>query len=135
MLSKDYKFYFSFENSLCDDYVTEKLYANMQHDVIPIVFGGANYNNFVPPHSYINADEFETATLLAEYLLYLEVNPKEYIKYFWWREYYTVSTYSLDTFCDLCMKLRSPSGRKTQTYEDVEKWWFDGKCRKPKIKF
>lgn len=43
MLSNDYYFYLSFENSFAEDYVTEKLLYPLQHDAIPIVFGGANY--------------------------------------------------------------------------------------------
>lgn len=43
MLSNDYYFYLSFENSFAEDYVTEKLLYPLQHDAIPIVYGGANY--------------------------------------------------------------------------------------------
>lgn len=46
-LEKDYFFYLSFENSFSDDYVTEKLLTALNHNVVPIVFGGANYSRFV----------------------------------------------------------------------------------------
>jgi hypothetical protein len=35
---------FSFENSVCDDYVTEKLFKILPFDVVPIVYGGAGQN-------------------------------------------------------------------------------------------
>jgi hypothetical protein len=46
MLSEDYYFYLSFENSYSEDYVTEKLIKALQNDVIPIVYGGANYTRY-----------------------------------------------------------------------------------------
>ena len=38
-LSRNYKFYLSFENSLCEDYVTEKLSRSLQDSVLPVVMG------------------------------------------------------------------------------------------------
>lgn len=42
-----YYFYLSLENSLAEDYVTEKVSKVLQHNTVPIVFGGANYSRFV----------------------------------------------------------------------------------------
>ena len=41
MLRSDYKFYLAFENSLCPDYVTEKLFQTLIYDAVPIVFDQA----------------------------------------------------------------------------------------------
>ncbi|XP_039961020.1 alpha-(1,3)-fucosyltransferase C [Bactrocera tryoni] len=135
LLDKSYKFYFSFENSLCNDYVTEKLYNAMKRYVIPVVFGGADYSRFVPPHSVIDAEDFETAAELAAYLRYVATHPEEYMRYFWWRRYYRLTFRS--PFCDLCAKLHSvPFRQKTQTYTDIEKWWMGDQCRfEAKINF
>lgn len=43
----DHYFYLAFENSLSEDYVTEKILTATKNFVIPIVFGGANYSRFV----------------------------------------------------------------------------------------
>lgn len=42
-VEKDYYFYLAFENSMCEDYVTEKLLTALEHYTVPIVFGGGNY--------------------------------------------------------------------------------------------
>ena len=39
-LSKNYKFYLSFENSLCQEYITEKFFNAMKSGMIPIAYGG-----------------------------------------------------------------------------------------------
>lgn len=44
MLESNYKFYLSFENSVCPDYVTEKFFHAMSRYIIPVVYGGANYS-------------------------------------------------------------------------------------------
>ncbi|EFX60364.1 hypothetical protein DAPPUDRAFT_19438, partial [Daphnia pulex] len=58
MLRAEYKFYLAFENSWCPDYVTEKFIRPFLYDAVPIVLGGADYNQFAPSNSYINAMDF-----------------------------------------------------------------------------
>ena len=36
--------------------------------------GGADYESFAPPHSYINVKDFSSVEELAKYLLYLDKN-------------------------------------------------------------
>lgn len=43
LVKKNYYFYFSFENSLSVDYVTEKLMIALDNYAVPIVLGGADY--------------------------------------------------------------------------------------------
>ncbi len=47
MLERKYKFYLSFENSMCDDYVTEKFFLVMDHNIVPVVYGKANYSGCI----------------------------------------------------------------------------------------
>ncbi|XP_017009342.2 alpha-(1,3)-fucosyltransferase C [Drosophila takahashii] len=127
MLDTDYLFYLAFENSLCDDYVTEKLFDALHRNIIPVVFGGADYSRILPPHSYIDANRFETVAGLAQYLNFVGGDPAEYVSYFWWRRHYRLASSS--PFCDLCARLHAPGfGYKTQSYGDIQSWWFNS-CR------
>lgn len=47
LIESDYYFYLAFENSFCEDYVTEKILTAIQHYAVPVVYGGANYSRFV----------------------------------------------------------------------------------------
>lgn len=40
VLAKNYLFYFSMENTLCNEYITEKLYNPLKHGLVPVVYGG-----------------------------------------------------------------------------------------------
>lgn len=127
MFERDYKFYLAFENSLCNDYVTEKVFLNMRYFIIPVVYGGADYTRFLPPRSYINVLDFNTTKELADHLWYLSNNPKEYMEYFWWKEYYYIMRFS---FCDLCVKMHdSIILSKAQYYTDIDSWFKNGTCQ------
>ncbi len=43
----------------------------MSSDVVPVVYGGANYSLYAPPHSYINVDDFESIEKLGEHLRWM----------------------------------------------------------------
>lgn len=53
-IEAEYKFYLSFENSICLDYVTEKFFFAMNHTVVPVTLGGTNYTSIAPTHSHID---------------------------------------------------------------------------------
>lgn len=46
-IETDYYFYLAFENSFCEDYVSEKLLHALEHYAVPVVFGGANYARYL----------------------------------------------------------------------------------------
>ncbi|XP_057369403.1 alpha-(1,3)-fucosyltransferase C-like [Daphnia carinata] len=123
-LLDEYKFYLSAENSLCADYVSEKFYRALQTDIIPVVYGGADYAAYAPPHSYIHVADFASPKELAEYLLLLDKNEALYLKYFEWKKDYDVLRGPLDGWCDLCEKLNNPQ-EPIKSYESMAKWWYD----------
>lgn len=129
MLNTDYKFYLSFENSNCRDYITEKFFVTgLQHDVIPIVMGGApeDYARAAPPHSFIHVDDFESPEQLAQYLHKLDQNDDLYNEYFRWKG--TGSFINTYFWCRICGMLHETS-RESHAYRDLEKWWRgDGVC-------
>lgn len=47
LLESDYYFYLAFENALSEDYVTEKLLTALQNFVVPVVYGGADYQRSI----------------------------------------------------------------------------------------
>jgi alpha-1,3-fucosyltransferase len=124
VLLEKYKFYLALENSLCPDYVTEKFYRALANNVIPIVYGGADYNQYAPPHSYVNIADFKSPKELAEYLWLLDKNDALYSKYFDWKKNYEVVRKPLDGWCDLCEKLNDPH-EPSKSYDNLAKWWYD----------
>ena len=107
MIENDYKFYLAFENSICNEYVTEKFFQYMARNIVPVVLGGANYSAFAPEHSYINALDY-TPKQLAEYLVLLDRNDTLYKEYFWWKNHYQVintGKFSEKVFCEICAEL------------------------------
>lgn len=43
LIESDYYFYLAFENSMSQDYVSEKLLTATKHFAVPVVYGGADY--------------------------------------------------------------------------------------------
>jgi alpha-1,3-fucosyltransferase len=85
MLARDYKFYLAFENSKCSEYATEKLFACLHTDIVPVVMGGSNYSTIAPPGSLIDTRDFASPQALAEQLLRLANNTEDYMQHFWWK--------------------------------------------------
>ncbi|EDO40870.1 predicted protein [Nematostella vectensis] len=116
---KRYKFFFAFENSFCTDYITEKYWFSLMLGVVPVVLGGASYDETVAiPGSYINAMNFTSIKALAEYLKRLDNNDKEYNKFFEWRNKYKVVA-SAPWACQLCAALHIDQKPKVQDHLDV----------------
>ena len=109
LVNKEYKFYLSLENDICNDYVTEKAFNALKLNTIPILLSGAQINSTLPPHSVIDALMLEPEEL-ADYLYSLLRNPQRYLSYFQWRERWrVVSHQSVPSPCSLCQALHSPA--------------------------
>ncbi|KAH8010087.1 hypothetical protein HPB51_024762 [Rhipicephalus microplus] len=123
MFARNYFFYLSLENCICKDYVTEKLYTPLLYDIIPVVYGGANYSNVAPSGSYIDALSFESPMYLARYLKKVAKNYKLYRSYFQWKGKYDIEPSNGYNFCNLCRKLHSDDFKKTSVVPDIYNWW------------
>ena len=76
-LSLHHLFYLSFENSLCTEYATEKIFEAIQFPIVPVVMGDSQfYKENLPEKSYIDVNDFESIEDLAKYLIYLQSLPK-----------------------------------------------------------
>ena len=131
MLDRDYKFYLSFENGACDEYVTEKVWRILEIHVVPVVLGGANYSKRLPPHSYIDIREFESPALLAAFLWKLDANDDLYNEYFAWKPHYNV--YGWEYRCRLCKYMNQRDVKDVNIIDRVDEFW-NGKtqCQTPK---
>nr|XP_053633321.1 alpha-(1,3)-fucosyltransferase C-like [Cherax quadricarinatus] len=118
-----YLFYLAFENALCKDYVTEKLYNLLYYPIVPVVLGAADYSTLLPPGSYISAQDY-TPEQLAQKLKYLADHPKEYKAYLSWRHYYQPSTTGGSRIlCDLCVRLYDNDLYRHKVIDDFYDWY------------
>ena len=130
MINNTYKFYLAFENSVCNDYMTEKLYRTMRMGgIIPVVLGGANYSQLVPPHSVINVMDYSSPRALAEFLYKLDRNDTLYNEYFQW-QYHYVAVQEEICWCRLCKYLHA-NINQTKVYGNIRHWYSVAeRCRK-----
>ncbi|GFO15817.1 alpha-(1,3)-fucosyltransferase [Plakobranchus ocellatus] len=129
MLSRDYKFYLAFENSICQDYVTEKaLNALRSRRIIPVVRGGADYSRIFPRNSVIDTSQFSSPKELARHLNSLGDDEDEWVRFFEWTWQYEIVA-PLLPMCEYCHHLYKPSSRQ---YDNVYEWWAKDACQDPK---
>lgn len=123
LLSNKYKFYLSFENALCRDYVTEKcfkIYAS-QTEVIPVVRGVPDYSLFLPPQSYIDTLEFKNISSLVLFQTRLAENKSAFEDYFQWRKFYYNVPTGDRAYCKLCAQAHKAS-QYIRLYDNIQTW-------------
>lgn len=82
-----YKFDLSFENSISEDYVTEKFFDPLVAGTVPVYLGAPNIDLFAPgDRCFINTADFANPKELAEYLLFLNHDSEAYAEYFAWKQ-------------------------------------------------
>ncbi|KAI8781812.1 glycoprotein 3-alpha-L-fucosyltransferase A, partial [Biomphalaria glabrata] len=129
----NYKFFFTFENSNCKDYITEKFWSALLRRQVPVVFGGSSsldYAKIAPPHSYIRVKDFKDVKSLVDYLRYLEQNETAYNEYLDWtvdHDVYSEVPARRKWWCNLCEALHNKS-KPAQVYTDISGWMQDDQC-------
>ncbi|UJR21917.1 hypothetical protein I4U23_024987 [Adineta vaga] len=126
-IAENYYFIFSFENSLCSEYTTEKFFAALEYPVVPVVLGRTNYSAFIPSSGFIDTKQYSTMSSLAKYLNDTRNDKEKYLSYFAWKKDYVWGLGTFFTpFCDLCLRLHLDS--EVNIIDDIHKWWFDETC-------
>ena len=131
---RKHKFYLSFENSYCHDYISEKIILNaFENDIIPVVISYVDFTDtsLIPPGSAINALDFPSVKELANYMKAVGNNSTLYNEYFKWHSHYKPIEYSSlkSVFlCPLCRHIAT--NHSTKTYKSVHDWFSRKKvCR------
>ncbi|XP_053155364.1 3-galactosyl-N-acetylglucosaminide 4-alpha-L-fucosyltransferase FUT3-like [Hemicordylus capensis] len=122
-----YKFYLAFENSIHEDYITEKLWKNsLLSGAVPVVCGPPrkNYERFLPPDAFIHIDDFPSAKDLANFLKELDRNATRYQSYFQWRTWLKPigQTSFNHHYCKACRALQTTS-IQFKTVPELSKWF------------
>jgi alpha-1,3-fucosyltransferase len=109
----------------------------MRFNIIPVVFGGAKYDQLFPKNSYIDALSFESPEHLAKFLLKVGSDENLYNKYLEWKNEYEVIGPHSTSLCNLCAKIANQSEPNSYHSSDyLYEWWVkDGKCRQIEFLF
>ena len=133
---KKYKFYLAFEDSICQDYVTDTLFDLLSFNIVPVVFDFKNtYSKYLPKSAYINALDFKTPNELSDYLSKIGKDPVKYNRYFKWKKHIK-SMNSHGVFCDICIKLNLEKYFETKNsiVKSLDNFWkSDEYCLKPSV--
>ena len=127
MLTDHYKFYLSFENSVCRDYVTEKFWRILSETTaVPIVLGGGDYAKDAPPNSLVNVFNFSSPHRLASFLQLLDTHDHLYNEFHSWRRDYDAifDVAHNDAWCQLCKALNEEDPRP-KWYENIDEFWSE----------
>ncbi|XP_058263882.1 4-galactosyl-N-acetylglucosaminide 3-alpha-L-fucosyltransferase 9-like [Hemibagrus wyckioides] len=120
------KFYLSFESSIHEDYVTEKLFNPLISGTVPVVLGPPreNYEEFIPADSFIHVDDFKSPQELAEHLKFLDQNQEVYERYFTWRQAFTAkgSYFGLEHACYICDYIKKH--KDYRVFKSLSKWYW-----------
>lgn len=83
----DYAFTLAFENSCCQDYVSEKFFDPLVSGSVPVYIGAPNIDEYAPAdNSYINALDFSGPKELAQFLNRLYQDTEAYEQYLAWKQ-------------------------------------------------
>ena len=130
---KNYFFYFSFENSLCKDYVTEKEFNWFNEDIITVVRGARTYRNYLPFGTYIDADDFKSPADLGKFLNELSKDEERYIAYLKRKDHFRAVEKEVlvqNAYCELCKRLNNLE-KYRKSMKDIRSWWVKDVCTQP----
>jgi hypothetical protein len=81
-----YPFTIAFENSIAEDYVTEKFFDPLVAGSVPTYLGAPNVADFAPgDNCYVDVRDYDSPRALAEHLRALVADPAAYEALFAWK--------------------------------------------------
>jgi len=129
----------AFENSLCTDYITEKLWRTLASSggAIPVVIGAppSRYEQVAPPGSFVHAESFASPRDLAAHLKRVASSHDQFVSHHLWRTSYRAHYGWFNEFtsgvCRLCESLhRGVWNHRSQPANRDLSGWFSSGCRK-----
>ena len=82
-LMRNYKFVIAFENSLAEDYVTEKFYIPLYANSVPVYLGAPNVEEFMPyDNCFLDVRSFNNPKNLAEAIKFYSSSEFDWLKFF-----------------------------------------------------
>ncbi|XP_067944176.1 alpha-(1,3)-fucosyltransferase C-like [Watersipora subatra] len=132
--NRPYRFYLAFENSLCKDYITEKLWDRLASPgyFLPVAMGGLSiedYTSIAPPNSFVHVSNFSSVKALGAHLKRLMQDDAAYNRYHEWRYNYSIDTSRGFGGCELCRLANERPAMPSQAH--IDQWFNDpSRCRK-----
>ncbi|XP_069972193.1 3-galactosyl-N-acetylglucosaminide 4-alpha-L-fucosyltransferase FUT3-like [Penaeus vannamei] len=137
----EYKFYLAFENSDCQEYITEKVWwSALGKAAVPVVMGAEAeyYEKVLPPGSFIHVDDFETPKDLAEHLKLLASDRRAYMRHHRWRRFFRIAQEHgffgapVYHYCRICEALNYNDLSPKRSNAMEEYWSVGGQCQPPR---
>lgn len=129
-IANNYKFYLSFENSVCEDYISEKVFTWFSYDIVSVVRGGRSYDKILPRNSYINTDTFRNINELGRFLKILSQSEEAYASMLKLKDQYELipgKVKKQEAYCELCKRLHTLDENR-KTYRSIGDWWQIGRA-------
>ncbi|CAJ0591928.1 unnamed protein product [Cylicocyclus nassatus] len=122
-----HRFYISFENADCNDYITEKYFLRISQLLVPVVRKRRIYEAAgIPQHSFIAADDFQSLEELGSYLNFLRTNDTAYLRYFeWTRHFRKPEIHKTEALCELCEDIHK---KKRLMLNDIKQYYKTNQC-------
>ena len=126
MLNTTYRYYLAFENSIRQEYITEKFFENYKYYILQVVRGDKPSNRpiNISQEAYIRANDFKNAYELGNFLKELSSNPNRYASMLRKKDEYEVVPYIKlfqDASCEICKRLQSVE-KYPSVYTEVYQW-------------
>ncbi|GBG84902.1 hypothetical protein CBR_g39363 [Chara braunii] len=127
-----YKFCLAFENSMEEDYVTEKYFQCLVAGSVPVVIGAPNIDDFEPaPGSHLRIASESDMDAVAQRITQLMVNEEEYERMLRWKRegpsdkfLALVDMAAVHSSCRLCIFLATRF--REQEEKDAASQWVSG---------